>query len=282
MLTENSRKDPICQIYCRHRPGNYQHSLHGLRSLRAGDQPGAKRTRSDLSTTRLGGTRSPGNLGTHPGGGACRSGQIGAQPGDVAAVGITNQRESAVVWDRRTGKPFYNVVVWQDTRTKICDRLAEGGQDRFRSQVGLPLATYFSGPKVQWILENVPGVRSALRGDALFGNLDTWVIWWLTGGPDNGSHVIDVTNASRTLLMNLKHWIGKKHSGNSWHSRCHVAQIVPSSDPNSWGSHLRQAHLERLFPFAVIWEISRQPWLGKLVLPRVKPRIPMARVVSCF
>ena len=112
--------------------------------------------------------------------------KAGVKPGDIAAVGITNQRESAIVWDRRTGNPYYNVIVWQDTRTKsICDRLAEsGGQDRFRSKVGLPLATYFSGPKIQWILENVPGVRSAAeRGDALFGNLDTWVIWWLTGGP---------------------------------------------------------------------------------------------------
>ncbi len=128
-------------------------------------------------------------------------------PTELAAIGVTNQRETTIVWDKRTGKPFYNAIVWQDTRTKaICDDLArEGGQDRFRAQVGLPLATYFSGPKIKWILDNVPGVReAAARGDALFGNMDTWEIWWLTGGPNGGVYVTDVTNASRTMLMNLE------------------------------------------------------------------------------
>ncbi|MBN1248285.1 MAG: glycerol kinase GlpK [Anaerolineae bacterium] len=127
--------------------------------------------------------------------------------GKIAAVGITNQRETTVVWDRKTGKPLTNAIVWQDTRTKqICDALAEdGGQDRFRDKVGLPLATYFAGPKLAWMLENVPGVREAAeRGDALFGTMDSWVIWWLTGGPQGGAHVTDVTNASRTLLMDLR------------------------------------------------------------------------------
>ena len=103
----------------------------------------------------------------------------GAGASDIAAVGITNQRETALVWNRHSGEPYYNAIVWQDTRTKpICDALAEdGGQDRFRAQVGLPLATYFSGPKIKWILDNVPGVRDAAeKGDAVFGNLDTWVI----------------------------------------------------------------------------------------------------------
>ena len=166
--------------------------------------------------------------------------KAGVKPGDIAAVGITNQRETAVVWDRRTGKPFYNAIVWQDTRTKsICDQLAaSGGKDRFRAKVGLPLATYFSGPKIQWILENVPGVRGAAeRGDALFGNLDTWVIWWLTGGPEEGSHITDVTNASRTLLMNLETL--------DWDEeiltvlgipRAILPRIAPSSDPLTWGS----------------------------------------------
>jgi len=128
-------------------------------------------------------------------------------PAGLAAVGITNQRETAVVWDRNTGKPYYNAIVWQDTRTdKIIAELGrEGGQDRFRAQTGLPLATYFSGPKIKWILDNVNGVaEAAARGDALFGNIDTWVIWNLTGGPNGGAHVTDVTNASRTLLMNLR------------------------------------------------------------------------------
>jgi len=125
---------------------------------------------------------------------------------NLAAIGITNQRETTIVWDRRTGKPYYNAIVWQDTRTAdICNKLAQdGGQDRFRSITGLPLATYFSGPKIRWILDNVPGVREAAEnGDALFGNVDTWVIWNLTGGPRGGVHVTDVTNASRTLLMNI-------------------------------------------------------------------------------
>jgi glycerol kinase len=126
--------------------------------------------------------------------------------GEIAAVGITNQRETTLVWDRHTGAPLHNAIVWQDTRTKgICDALArEGGQDRFRDKVGLPLATYFAGPKLKWLLDNVPAVREATdRGDALFGTIDTWVTWWLTGGPKGGAHVTDVTNASRTLLMNL-------------------------------------------------------------------------------
>jgi glycerol kinase len=126
---------------------------------------------------------------------------------DIAAVGVTNQRETTVVWDRTTGKPFYNAIVWQDTRTdQICNELAkQGGQDRFRAKVGLPLATYFSGPKIAWMLQNVPGLREAAeRGDAIFGNIDTWVIWNLTGGPNGGVHVTDVTNASRTMLMDLK------------------------------------------------------------------------------
>ena len=127
-------------------------------------------------------------------------------PKDIAAVGITNQRETTVVWEKATGKPVYNAIVWQDTRTdKICNDLAaNGGQDRFRPKVGLPLATYFSGPKVKWILDNVEGVRArAEKGEVIFGNIDTWVIWNLTGGPNGGAHVTDVTNASRTMLMNL-------------------------------------------------------------------------------
>jgi glycerol kinase len=128
-------------------------------------------------------------------------------PKDIAAVGVTNQRETTVVWDRSTGKPVYNAIVWQDTRTDtICNELAKsGGQDRFRPKVGLPLATYFSGPKIKWILDNVPGVRAkAEKGEVLFGNIDTWVIWNLTGGSNGGVHVTDVTNASRTMLMNLE------------------------------------------------------------------------------
>jgi len=133
--------------------------------------------------------------------------RFGVAREDIAAVGITNQRETTLVWNRRTGQPYYNAIVWQDTRTDaIINELGrEGGQDRFRAQTGLPLATYFSGPKIRWILDNVPGVREdARRGDAIFGNIDTWLIWNLTGGPRGGKHITDPTNASRTLLMDLK------------------------------------------------------------------------------
>ncbi|GAB3706623.1 glycerol kinase GlpK [Spirosoma flavus] len=126
---------------------------------------------------------------------------------DIAAVGITNQRETTVVWNRRTGKPYYNAIVWQDMRTAdlVNQFAANGGQDRFRPKTGLPLATYFSGLKLKWLLDNVAGLREdAERGDALFGNMDTFVVWNLTGGPQGGLHITDVTNASRTQLMNLE------------------------------------------------------------------------------
>ncbi|WP_243227121.1 glycerol kinase GlpK [Microbacterium sp. CIAB417] len=125
---------------------------------------------------------------------------------DIAAIGITNQRETAVVWDKNTGKPVYNAIVWQDTRTQpIVDRLADGDTDRYKDIVGLPLATYFSGTKIVWILENVEGAREkAEAGDLLFGTTDTWVLWNLTGGIDGGVHATDVTNASRTLFMDLE------------------------------------------------------------------------------
>ena len=133
--------------------------------------------------------------------------RAGASKADIAALGITNQRETTVVWDKNTGEPVHNALVWQDTRTdKLVDELsADGGQDRFREKVGLPLATYFSGPKVRWILDNVKGARAkAEAGDLAFGNIDTWCIWNLTGGTDGGLHITDVSNASRTMLMDLK------------------------------------------------------------------------------
>ena len=126
---------------------------------------------------------------------------------DLVAVGITNQRETTAVWNKKTGKPVYNAIVWQDTRTdQIVNRLArDGGQDRFRAKVGLPLATYFSGPKIRWILDNVDGARAqAEAGELAFGNMDTFLAWWLTGGPNGGVHITDVSNASRTMLMNME------------------------------------------------------------------------------
>jgi glycerol kinase len=130
----------------------------------------------------------------------------GCEAGDIAAIGITNQRETTVVWDRATGEPVYNAIVWQDTRTGALVREFAGseGVDRLRDAVGLPLSTYFSGPKIAWILDNVDGARSrAENGELCFGTMDSWVLWNLTGGANGGEHVTDVTNASRTMLMDL-------------------------------------------------------------------------------
>jgi glycerol kinase len=125
---------------------------------------------------------------------------------DLAAIGVTNQRETTIVWNPKTGHPWYNAIVWQDTRTdRIINALSPEAAQLIRARTGLPPATYFSGAKIRWILDNVPGVReAAARGEAVFGNPDTWVIWNLTGGRDGGIHATDVTNASRTMLMNLE------------------------------------------------------------------------------
>jgi glycerol kinase len=131
----------------------------------------------------------------------------GAEAGEVAAIGITNQRETTVVWDRENGEPVHNAIVWQDTRTDALVRAlaGEAGLDRLRARVGLPLSTYFSGPKLAWILENVPGARArAEAGELAFGTVDSWLLWNLTGGPHGGVHATDVTNASRTMLMDLQ------------------------------------------------------------------------------
>ncbi|AGL18784.1 glycerol kinase GlpK [Actinoplanes sp. N902-109] len=161
------------------------------------------------------------------------------QAGDLAALGITNQRETTVVWDRRTGRPYYNAIVWQDTRT---DRIAsaldrDGRGDVIRRKAGLPPATYFSGGKIQWILDNVDGVREAAeRGDAIFGNTDSWLLWHMTGGVDGGNHITDVTNASRTMLMNLEtlDW-DDELLGFFGIPRQMLPEIRPSSDPNTYG-----------------------------------------------
>jgi len=158
---------------------------------------------------------------------------------DLAAIGVTNQRETVMVWNKHTGKPLYNAIVWQCTRTDdICKNLdAVHGRDCFRQKTGLPTATYFSGPKIKWIMDYVPGIKKAVdKNDAIFGTMDTWIIWNLTGGPGKGSYVTDVTNASRTLLMNLKtlEWddeiidlLGIPKTS--------LPKIVPSSDPVAFG-----------------------------------------------
>ena len=163
--------------------------------------------------------------------------------GDILAIGVTNQRETVVVWDRNTGKPYCNAIVWQDTRTKqICDELAkDGGQDRFRDKVGLPLTTYFSAPKIRWMLDNFPQLRSAVEhGEALFGNIDSWIIWWLTGGPQHGAHITDVSNASRTMLMNLASLEWDDEILNTFKiPRKMLPHIVPSSDSHFYGTTSR-------------------------------------------
>src|ERR1700760_4591163 len=159
---------------------------------------------------------------------------------DLAALGITNQRETSMVWNKKTGRPYHNAIVWQDTRT---DRIAsaldrDGRGDVIRRKAGLPPATYFAGGKVQWILENVDGVRAdAEKGDAIFGTPDTWVLWNLTGGARGGVHVTDVTNASRTMLMNLEtlDWDDELLSFFGI-PRQMLPEIRPSSDPAGYGT----------------------------------------------
>jgi len=170
----------------------------------------------------------------------CAMKKSNLSPGAVAAVGVTNQRETTVVWDRKTGRPYANAIVWQDTRTDgIVGELArEGGIDRLRAKTGLPLATYFSGPKLQWLLDEVTGLRAAAeRGDALFGNIDTWLLWNLTGGASGGAHVTDVTNASRTLLFDLETLDWDDEILNLLRiPRAMLPRIRPSSDPELYGA----------------------------------------------
>ncbi|MFH2091520.1 MAG: glycerol kinase GlpK [Pseudomonadota bacterium] len=170
----------------------------------------------------------------------------------IDSIGITNQRETTVVWNRKTGKPYYNAIVWQCTRTDaICKSLVENyGEDFFRERTGLPVASYFSGPKAKWILDNVADAKQDCpTGDVLFGTIESWIIWWLTGGPDTGSHVTDATNASRTMLLNLHtlNWdkdlldaVGVPESM--------LPQIKPSIDSNTWGTTRKHGPFQGRIP----------------------------------
>ncbi len=183
--------------------------------------------------------------------GLSRAGLTGS---DLDSLGVTNQRETTIVWDRRTGRPYYNAIVWQDTRT---DRIAaalerDGRGEVVRHRSGLPPATYFSGAKIQWVLENVDGVReAALAGHAVFGTSDTWVIWNLTGGPRGGRHVTDVTNASRTMLMDLQtlDW-DDELLGFFDVPREMLPEIRPSSDPDLYGHTDANGPWEGAIPIA--------------------------------
>ena len=189
---------------------------------------------------------------------------------DLVALGITNQRETALMWNKRTGRPYYNAIVWQDTRT---DRIAsaldrDGRGDVIRSKAGLPPATYFSGGKVQWILENVDGAREAAeRGDAIFGNTDSWLVWNLTGGPNGGVHVTDVTNASRTMLMDLETL--------DWDDellalfgipRSMLPQIRPSSSPTPYGTTLANGPVGGEVPLTGILGDQQAAMVGQVCL----------------
>jgi len=182
-------------------------------------------------------------------GALAKSGLTGS---DLAAIGITNQRETTVIWDKNTGEPFSNAVVWQCTRTdEICKELMrDHGQNRFRDKTGLPIATYFSGPKIKWILDNIALAQAAAdKGEALFGTMETWIIWWLTGGPDGGSHVTDVTNASRTMLMDLQTLKWDQQILQTLDIPPQILpRIVPSSDSRTWGTTLKDGPLEAEIP----------------------------------
>jgi glycerol kinase len=173
-------------------------------------------------------------------------------PAQIAAIGITNQRETTVVWDPHTGEPLCNAVVWQDTRTReMCQQMmADGLEAKFRARTGLPIATYFSGPKLKWLLDNVTGLREkGEAGEALFGNIDTWVIWNLTGGANGGAHITDVTNASRTMLMDLAtlDWDDELLELLSI-PRQMLPAVRPSSDPELYGSSLADGPLGGAVP----------------------------------
>lgn len=192
------------------------------------------------------------------------------QPDDIAALGITNQRETTLVWNRKTGRPYYNAIVWQDTRT---DRIAtaldrDGRGDVIRQKAGLPPATYFSGGKIQWILENVAGVREAAEsGDAIFGNSDSWVVWNLTGGPRGGVHVTDVTNASRTMLMNLEtlDWDDELLSFFGI-PRQMLPEIRPSSSPEPYGVTLSTGPMGGEVPVTGILGDQQAAMVGQVCL----------------
>ncbi len=158
----------------------------------------------------------------------------------IDSIGITNQRETSVVWNRKTGKPYYNAIVWQCTRTdEICKNLtAEAGDAFFTEKTGLPVAPYFSGPKLKWVLDNIPDVKKDISsGDVFFGTIETWIIWWLTGGPKKGSHITDVSNASRTMMMNIRTLEWDKELLRALEIPLSILpDIKPSIDSNTWGT----------------------------------------------
>ncbi|GGR45374.1 glycerol kinase [Nocardioides luteus] len=197
-------------------------------------------------------------------------GRKGLTDKDIAALGITNQRETTVVWNKHTGRPYYNAIVWQDTRTdRIASALDKDGRgDVIRRKAGLPPATYFAGGKIQWILENVDGVREAAeKGEAIFGTTDSWLVWNLTGGPNGGVHITDVTNASRTMLMDLEtlDWDDELLSFFDI-PRQMLPEIRPSSEPQAYGTTLANGPLKGEVPITGILGDQQAAMVGQVCL----------------
>jgi len=182
--------------------------------------------------------------------------EAGVAAAELAAVGITNQRETVILWDPATGEPCGNAIVWQDTRSAaVVDTLArDGGADRFRARTGLPLATYFSGPKLKWMLDNTPGLRASMeRREVVAGTVDSWLTWWLTGGPQGGRHVTDPTNASRTMLMDLASlsWEPALLEALEIPAAC-LPEILPSAPEEPYGATREDGPLGAAVPVAGI------------------------------
>ena len=176
----------------------------------------------------------------------------GVSADQIDSIGITNQRETSVVWNKKTGKPYYNAIVWQCTRSdEICKNLVrEYGKDFFSEKTGLPVASYFSGPKVKWILDNIPDAgKECASGDVLFGTIESWIIWWLTGGPKNGSHITDVSNASRTMLLNINtlKWDEDLLKAMGIPAPM-LPKIKPSVDSKTWGTTLKDGPFKGKIP----------------------------------
>ena len=211
--------------------------------------------------------------------------QASLRTSDLAALGLTNQRETTLAWNRRTGRPYGNAIVWQDTRT---DRIAaaldrDGRGDVIRHKSGLPPATYFSGGKLQWMLDHVDGLRAdAERGEAIFGTVDTWLLWNLTGGTEGGVHVTDVTNASRTMLMNLQtlDW-DDELLGFFAVPRQMLPEIQPSSAPEPYGLTSRDGPFGAHLPITGALGDQQAATVGQVCLTPARPRTPTARVTSC-
>ena len=206
--------------------------------------------------------------------------KAGISASDLAAIGVTNQRETAVVWEKATGKPVFNAIVWQDTRTReICQQLIdEGFEDTVKQKTGLVIATYFSGPKVKWILDNVDGTRQrAENGELLFGNMDTWVIWWLTGGPDGGSHITDYTNGSRTMLMDLR----KLDWDDEILNRLGIPRPMLPATRTPTGARRPTVRWAAAFPSPATSATSRRLSSGRPPTTSARPRTPTAPATSC-